>query len=424
MGIVEAIRKQRLHDKALRIAKWWLIGTSIAQAITIIIITLIDQIRKLRITDPIGYPSLPPQKVPMVPSKATVYTNGKQLYTDMLRAIYRSHHYIFFETYIWKNDAVGKAFKKALIEAAERGVEVFIVYDQFANLVVSPKFYRFPKNPHLHVHPYPLLRWSLFPLSPRRIARDHRKLLVCDGDIAFVGGYNIGSLYAQQWRDTQVSIQGETVWEVENAFVDFWNAFRRKRKDPLLPDRGAKRWDSRITAALNVPHKLLFPVRGLYIDALERATKNVWITSAYFIPDKEILTAMIAASKRGVDVKVLIPEVSNHVIADWVSSSYFQDMLDAGVELWLYQDAMIHSKTATVDGRWSTIGTANIDRLSMTGNYEINLQFHSQPLAQTMENIFRKDLSNARQLTSAEWDKRWLPSRVAERLLQPFAILI
>ena len=145
---------------------------------------------------------------------------------------------------------------------------------------------------------------------------------------------------------------------------------------------------------------------------------------AYFIPDRVIAKALLDAAARDVDIKVLVPEKSNHVIADWVSRAYITDLLDAGVELWLYQDVMIHAKTAVVDGRWVTVGTANIDRLSMTGNYEVNLQVHDPEMARHMEEIFRADLTNSRLVDPDEWRQRPLVQRACERLLKPFGVFI
>ena len=277
--------------------------------------------------------------------------------------------------------------------------------------------------PNLHVRKFPTLRSGFFTLNIRRTGQDHRKILVVDGNVGFVGGYNIGDPFANEWRDTHVRITGEAVWELENGFVDFWNHFRPVAS-PFLPDQGARAWSADVTAQFNLPHSLLYPIRGMYIDAIERATDRVLITTAYFIPDHEVLVSLIAAARRGVRVQVLIPEFSNHIMADWVARPYYGELLREGVEIWLYQHAMVHSKTMTVDGRWSTIGTANIDRLSMRGNYEVCLQFYSRELAARMEEIFANDLTTARRLTIDEWEKRSWLTRVGEVLLGPFEPLV
>lgn len=374
-----------------------------------------DELRKLRSVPSLdGYPTVNPEPAHVAGTTITSYMDGDSLYADMLDAIAGAKERVYFETFIWKSDPVGRRFKEAVLDAADRGVDVYIIYDAFANLVVDPRFFRFPKHPHLHILRYPL----------RHTSRDHRKILVVDGAVGFVGGYNIGETYTTtQWRDTHVRLVGPSVWELENAFVDFWN-MRGGKRLPKLPDTGARAWDTRVSAALNDPRRMLFPVRGLYIDALERATESIYITSPYFIPDRVIAKALLDAAARDVDIKVLVPEKSNHVIADWVSRAYITDLLDAGVELWLYQDVMIHAKTAVVDGRWVTVGTANIDRLSMTGNYEVNLQVHDPEMARHMEEIFRADLTNSRLVDPDEWRQRPLVQRACERLLKPFGVFI
>lgn len=396
-----------------------ILGALIAslQAITVSVIVAIDQLRKLRQTGkPDGYPRISALPMRVDRSRLNIYMDGETLYRDMLAAIDGARERVFFETFIWKSDEIGKQFKDALIRAAERGAEVYIIWDRFGNLVVDPRFFRFPRLKNLHV-----LRYSL-----KHTARDHRKILVVDSRIGFVGGYNIGSYYVDnQWRDTHLRIKGPNVWELESAFLDFWNYAQKwhlrlkKVRDP----RG-RSWNSKIQGCVNDPKRLLFPVRGMYVNALDKAQESAYITSAYFVPDRVIQRSLIDAARRGVDVKVLVPAKSNHIIADWISRSYLTDLLDNQVELWLYDNVMIHAKTAVIDGTWCTIGTANIDRLSMTGNHEINMSITSRQLSAHMENIFFTDLLNARQITRHEWNQRPMVFRVAEKLLRPFAFLV
>jgi cardiolipin synthase len=339
----------------------------------------------------------------------------------MLAAIRAAKKQILLESYIWKGDEVGTQFKQAVIEAAERGVDVYLIYDAFANLVVPRTFYDFP--PHVHVLRFPALRPKVVVSGIRHSGRDHRKILVVDDAIAFVGGYNIGSLYATHWRDTHLRVTGPSVWELRNAFVDFWNRWRTDDL-PVLQDIGSPHWLPHLRAARNAPSELVFPIRGLYLDAIDRACSHVYITQAYFIPDRDILTALLNASARGVDVRVLVPERSNHVVADWLARGHYATLLRGGVRIFLYQGAMIHAKTATIDGAWSTVGTANIDRLSLTGNYEINLEVVDPQVAARLEDTFRMDLTNARELTLDEWERRPVLKKVAELVLSPLRPLL
>lgn len=399
------------------VLKGWLV------AVTGIIVALTgtSKVRKLsRAHRGDGFPRTPPTEVPVNGSTTiTTYTYGADLYEDMLTAIAGAQERILFETFIIKGDAVGKRFRRALIRAAERGVEVRVVYDGFANLVVSPSFLRFPAP--VQVLRYPLLSgWMVF--NPRRWGRDHRKILVVDDTAAFVGGYNVGSEYATRWRDTHLKIEGGSVWDLDNAFVDFWNL--NARRLPMLKDRGSPSWDPHVRAHRNVPRQLVFPIRNMYLEAIDRAADHIYLTAAYFIPDHDILQALKDACARDVDVRILVPEVSNHVVADWLSRGFYGELLRSGVRIFRYRDAMVHAKTATIDGRWSTVGTANIDRLSLTGNYEINLEIHDDDLAKHLEVVFANDLGQATELTRDEWESRPIVARACELLLAPLRSLL
>ena len=197
-----------------------LLAAAAVQGTTLVALVVIDQYRK-RGRSAVVFPRLPPRSVTAGGSEVTVYTYGEDLYDDMLGAIRQAKHEIFFETFIWKSDAIGQAFKRALIEAADRGVKVYVVFDGFANLVVPRPFFTFPRNIRVRRHPVIVSGFRF----PRNTGRDHRKLLVVDHDAAFVGGYNIGSLYATDWRDTHARLTGDIVWDMRNAFIDYWNLF-------------------------------------------------------------------------------------------------------------------------------------------------------------------------------------------------------
>jgi cardiolipin synthase len=307
------------------------------------------------------------------------------------------------------------------VAAASRSVAVYVIFDSFANLVVPRAFRRFPS--HVHVLEYPLIPWPLHPLHIRSYARDHRKILVVDGETAYTGGYNLGSLYATEWRDTHARVTGPRAWELENVFVDFWNA-HRPRHLPELPHRETRTWDPRIAVHRNDPQMVIFPIRTTYLEAIDRASHHIYLTHAYFVPDRVILDALLHAAARGVDVRLLLPARSNHVVADWLARGYYHECLAGGIHLLLYQNAMVHAKAATIDGAWSTIGTTNLDRLSMVGNFEVNVEVYDEALAAQMEAIFADDASNCRELTLDEWRRRALIEKIAEAILLPLRPLL
>ena len=401
------------------------IGIVAAPFLMAIGMTLVDSYRRRGKRRAVSFPTAPPSTVPVGEGEVTTYTFGADLYADMLAAIDGAERQILFETYIWKSDEVGQRFKTALEAAAARGVEVYLIYDAFANLVVSPRFKRFPAP--IKVLRYPIYAAGWRPFDLRRYGRDHRKILVVDDSIGFVGGYNVGAGYETEWRDTHVRITGPGVWDLKRAVADFWNLNRRRRfrasERPLLLET-ASTWEPTIRFHRNVPRLWMFPIRSMYIEAIARASKNVWLTTAYFLPDPDFADALTAAARRGVDVRLLIPAKSNHVVADWISRGYFSQLLDAGVTVLRYRDAMVHAKTATIDGTWTTVGTANIDRLSLTGNYEINVEIIDPGLAASLEEIFRVDESNSLELTRGEWEARDIYRRFTEFMLNPLRPLL
>jgi cardiolipin synthase len=247
-------------------------------------------------------------------------------------------------------------------------------------------------------------------------------LLVVDGCVAFVGGYNIGSLYATQWRDTHLRIDGPGATMLAQAFVDFWNRYG-PTNDPIQR-RYARPYGSPMLVRSNDAMRLTFPIRDMYLNGIDGADRTIRLTSAYFIPDHVVLKALMAAARRGVDVQVLVPWISNHVVADWASHAYFAQCLKAGVRIFGYRNAMIHAKTATVDGQVTTIGTANIDRLSSVGNYEINTIIVSPALADQMERIFEADKTNAFELTLEQWQSRPWYVKASERIIKPLRVVL
>lgn len=387
------------------------------QGATLAALFLIDTRRK-QLRAPARFPRIKPEPVETSTGEATLYTYGQDLYDDMLAAIHGARRRILLETYIWKGDRTGRAFKQALIDAAERGVEVYLAYDVFANLVVSPDFYHFP--PSIHVLRHPIVTRYLGLPSARTLGRNHNKLLVVDSEVAFLGGYNIGRLYATDWRDTHIRLTGPVVSDLEDTFVDYWNSMRGRSSRPMLPDISTRSWQTAVRVHRNLPGVMHYPIRGMYMEAIDRAQHHIYLTHAYLIPDDDLARVLQDAAHRGVDVRIIVPEESNHITADWLSRGFYSQLLRSGVHLHLYRGAMVHAKTATIDGQWSTIGTANLDRLSLAWNYELNVEIVDTDVAAMLEKIFAVDLSNSRELSLAHWQRRHWMVKFSETVLRPF----
>ena len=387
------------------------------------VLVALAELRKRRQGPREGFPWVDQPEVELESgeSRLKLHPYGVRLYEAMLKEIERAEQKIFVGTFIWKGDEVGRRFVEALAKKARKGVRVCVIFDGLANAVVPPSFKRFPEEIHtLHFRPL----WGPANLAnPRNVFRYHRHLMAVDGRVAFLGGYNIGSLYAASWRDTHIEVRGLGVREVENDFVDFWNAHRYPEL-PKLEPAGERSWDPATVFHRNDPFMRIFPIRAMYLEAIDRANEHVYLTHAYFIPDRAMRSGLADAARRGVDVQVLVPEHSNHVTADWLGRRHFYELLVAGVRIFRYKHIMIHSKTATIDSIWSTVGSANIDRYSLLGNYEMNLEVYSQRFADQMERMFELDKTNAHELTLVEWERRPLPAKVVERVLATLSPLV
>ncbi|GAB3254692.1 phospholipase D-like domain-containing protein [Arthrobacter pigmenti] len=421
------MRRNTARDAPRIVFRLFLRAAAIVSSVQVALVAVlmaIDAMRRRRSKPAGGFPRSDYSPIDLKESddQAKLYSYGDAVYADMLADIERAEHTIMVESFIWKDDDVGKRFVQALERKARQGVKVYAIFDEFANLVVPAEFKRFPDTIHtLRFRPLPT---PLSLLDYRTYFRDHRKLLIVDAAVGYVGGFNIGDLYASgSWRDTHLRIEGGEARELENAFVDFWNDYRGSNLPELVQDPG-RNWRPTTTLHRNDSSLRVFPIRNVYLEAIDRAERHIYITQAYFVPDKALRAALKDAAGRGVDVQVLLPWHSNHVVADWLGRRWFGDLLNSGVRIFRYRDIMIHSKTATIDSVWSTIGTANIDRFSLFGNFEVNMEVYDAAMAGQMEQMFALDKTNASELTREEWMRRPIAAKVTERILESLAPVV
>lgn len=404
----------------LRVAGIMLAGLLALQVCTIAVLSFVVAARRQRRKPIKGFPHAHFTDISVGENHLRLYTYGRELYDAMIAAIDYAQDSIYLETYIWKGDEVGEEFKERLARKAAEGVAVYVIFDSFGNLVVPRSFKQF--SPEIYTIKFRGINRPWHLLDPRRYALDHRKLLVVDGKIGFIGGYNIGSLYATEWRDTHLRVRGPAAVDLAQSFVDFWN--RHSPATKRISYRYRRVFDSRIALRGNDAIRLTFPIRDMYIEAIDRAQHHILLTNAYFVPDHTLLDALKVAVERGVDVQVLVPWTSNHILADWAARAYFSECLAAGIRIFGYRKAMIHAKTCTIDGEWSTIGTANLDRLSSVGNFEINVEVYSREVAQQMEEAFAVDRTNAFELTLENWERRPSYVKAGELILTPLRVML
>lgn len=354
-------------------------------------------------------------------SELTIFTSGEDLYEDMIAEIDAAQETVKLETFIWKGDETGQRFMDACNRAAARGVDVWVIYDGFANTVVPRSFYR-QFHEDIRVFRVPAVARPYWRGIIRHTGFNHSKILVVDGRVGFIGGFNIGDDYAHLWRDTHVKEVGPAVWGLDQAIATVWNAAHGE--DEQMPWFAPGSWDQRVTVSANLPVQLVYPIRGTYLNAIGRAQSRIRISTPYFVPDQQVLAALKAAALRGVDVQVMVPKDSNHIVADWASRGFLAEMLEAGIKVRLYTAGMIHAKTATIDGQWSTVGTANIDRLSLGYNYETNLEVVDPDFAARMEEVFESDLQHCETVNAHRWRERHAGARVIEALIAPLRPLL
>ncbi|GHO46476.1 phospholipase D-like domain-containing protein [Ktedonospora formicarum] len=419
-NILKRVTRWHWRSSLFKLGKRAGIGLLLLQFVTALLLLIASSWRNRR-QHVKAFPHFQVGEVRLGDNGLQLYSFGRELYDDMLEAIDRARECIFIESFIWKDDEVGQEFKEHLARKAEEGIEVYVIFDGFGNLVV-PREFKHSFHKSIHVLEYTAIRRPWYVFDPRYYSLDHRKLLIVDGRIGFIGGYNIGSLYATEWRDTHLRITGPAAGHLANSFIWFWN--RNKPRTQEIQRHFPTGFNPFIDLHENNALRLTFPIRDMYIDAIDKAQRCILLTNAYFVPDHALLDALKAAVRRGVDVRVLVPWVSNHILTDWVSHGYFQECLEAGIRIFSYRHAMLHAKTCMIDDEWSTIGTANLDRLSSIGNYELNVEIYSEELALQMRELFECDTSDTFELTLDAWQRRPWYTKASERILAPWRFMM
>jgi cardiolipin synthase A/B len=367
-----------------------------------------------------SYPAAPRREVQVGNNALQLYGDGPTLYDAMLTAIDEARESIYLQASIWEDDEVGRAFQRHLAHKAGEGVSV---YAMCASLVkgFAPRALR-PSPPGMSIQGRRAFRRPWQVLDPRRYAQDHRKLLVVDGVVGFTGGYNLGSRYAGGWRDTHLRLRGPAAAELAHAFIDSWNQFSLPRQ--RITRRYPRRFDPLIAVRTNDALRLTFPIRDMYLDAIGRAEQAILLTNASFVPDRSMFAALKDAVGRGVDVLVLVPWPSDQSLAERAAQSAFAQCLQAGIRLFGYRGGRLRAKTCTIDGRWSTLGSAHLDLLSSVVNYECNVEIYDAEIAAQMQGLFARDTATAVELSLSRWMNRPWSVNLGQRLLAPLRFLL
>ena len=366
----------------------------------------------------------------MVGNRVVLLQDGPATYQAMFAAIRKAKDHVNVESYIFEAGDVGQQFADLLLDRQGQGIQVNVIYDSLGTLGTPKAFFDRLKQAGVRVLEFnplnPLATNKLWSLNHR----DHRKLLVVDGRTAFLGGINISSVYStgsapssrgaevdatSGWRDTDIQIDGPVVAEFQKLFLQTWE----RQKGPPLPQRSylpqiAPQSTEIVRAIGSTPDDPYSLIYLTLISAITNAEKLVHITNAYFVPDPQLVKALLDAAARGVDVRLVLPAHSDSQEAFYAGRSHYTDLLRGGVKIYERRGALLHVKTATVDGVWTSVGSSNLDWRSALDNDEINAVIVGREFAQKMQAEYAKDVAASDEIKLETWNRRPLLDRLRE----------
>jgi cardiolipin synthase len=353
--------------------------------------------------------------------------DGAECFPAMLDAIARAEHEVLLEMYWFGSDDTGWRFARALMERARAGVRVAVIYDSVGSFGEDGAMFAEMRAAGCVVHEFnAMARWKRRALVLHFTIRDHRKILVVDGRVAFTGGINLAHQWAPEnegggnWRDDGIRVDGPAALEMRTVFLATWREVGEPEFDDLPPHAadwsGSPEWrgSSSVSVLASTHRRDRRDIRDAYLLQIRKATQSVFITNSYFVPDPVVRAALSRAARRGVDVRVLVPGKSDIPAAYWAGRHSYDRLLRAGVRIFEWQGRILHSKTAVIDGLWSTVGSFNLDYLSWRRNREVNVAVVDAAFADTVRGQFEDDLKRSKEVTRAARVFRSLGERFVE----------
>ncbi len=357
-----------------------------------------------------------------------VLTNGEETFSHIMEELKRARHHIHLEYYIIRHDQIGQEIKNILIEKANQGVKVRFMYDAVGSWKLSKAYINDLKNAGIETVPFGPVKLPF--LNNKFNFRNHRKIIVIDGNIGFVGGLNIGDEYLGRnkdigfWRDTHLMLRGEAVRTLQLIFLQDW--YYMTNHSFLTAEYLSPQIDHKSHGGVQLiaggPDNEWSVIKNIFFSMIGSARKSVWIASPYFIPDEDIFSAIKVAALSGIDVRLLVPNRPDKRIVFHASRSYFPELLEAGVKVFEYERGFMHSKIVIVDGELASIGTSNMDMRSFHLNFEVNAFLFRTKSTQKLVAEYLNDIEFAIQLDLKTFQQRHLGYRLLEstaRLLSP-----
>jgi len=350
--------------------------------------------------------------------------DGDEVFPAMLSAIQKARSTILLEVYRIFNDSVGQRFADALADKARQGVRVWLIYDSVGSMETSWAFFEQLRGAGVMTAEYnPLLPWT-----PHRMwgRRDHRKMMIIDGETAFAGGLNLSAEYGPvswggaSWRDTAVQVSGPCVEELIKLFWANWNKCGdsgRRGAAEHSPKRGG---DTSVSISAISGFRSRRSFAANYRHAMEAAQNFICLTNAYFVPGRSVIRGLLRAARRGVHVAVIVPGQADVPFIRTASWALYARLLRNGVEIYEWQPGILHAKTCIVDGQWSSVGSHNFDSRSFYHNEELNINIYGQEFGLELVKMFEADLKKCRRVHLEEWSAKSVWFRLLARVLYFF----
>jgi cardiolipin synthase A/B len=346
-----------------------------------------------------------------------ILVNGENKFPEVLKALKEAKNHIHLEYYIFEDDEIGREIEAVLIQKAKEGIAVRFIYDDFGSRTIRRTLAR--RLNENGVKAFPFLRIYFIALANRLNYRNHRKIIVIDGKTAFVGGINVDDRYINKasdkkktfWRDTHLRIDGPGIQYLQYLFFCDWNFCADEKLHPdqyFFPAENALQVKDKkvVQIAASGPDSGAPAILFSILQAVGLATKEILITTPYFIPGEGLLDALTIASLGGVKVKLLVPGISDSILVNAAARSYYIDLMRRGVEIYLYNKGFVHAKTMVTDSKIAMVGTANMDSRSFDLNFEVNAIVYDSEVAGELRDIFYDDLKDAEKIDLAVWRKR------------------
>ncbi|TNE76156.1 MAG: cardiolipin synthase [Gammaproteobacteria bacterium] len=358
-------------------------------------------------------------------NRVSLLINGESIFREIFAAIDRAEQYILVQFYIVRDDRLGRELFQRLANKAQQGVKVYLLYDAIGSFSLTRRYLRRCRKAGIHTESFHTWRW----FRRRRFQinfRNHRKIVVVDGREAYVGGANIGDEYCNRhhrlnpWRDTHVKLEGPAVQGAQLSFMEDWHWATGGVPEMNWHPAGVES-DQRVLLLPTGPADLQESCQLMFLHAINSANKRLWIVSPYFVPDESIIKALKLAALRGVEVRLMLPGVTDNHLVQLSSYAVLMSLEYSGVEAYQYRRGFLHQKVVLVDDDRAYVGTANFDNRSFQLNFEITVMVRDREFAAQVEQMLEADFRNCQHLSASELRQRSLSFRALTKLAQLFS---